>query len=370
MKTIEINNTMPQLFYIDEKWSEQFWFSTGGTRAKKYLLAPNGKYYYFKRSQYKPESENKPGKDFKYEFWSEIIAYEIGVLLGFDILRYDIAIDGEIMGCISESMIDSEKEELVEGVKYLQAFDNTYNPEDKAHQKRYTFEIIENALDEFEDGKSKDKIVEMIVFDALIGNGDRHQENWAIINEFTLFSRALNEVENNIKIRGFRSLNRFLQFIFNGIVDKAKNKFNIAGEAARLIYHRPKKFAPIYDSGSSLGRELIDEKVKELTESRESLEKYIQNGKSEIHWQGQKVNHFELIRSLLDSSYNEIVKSVINRVSGHFDEQKITNIVLIIDQTVPESHTHYKIPELRKQLIIKMVTLRFEKLRELINEGI
>ncbi len=361
---------MPQLFYIDEKWSEQFWFSTGGTRAKKYLLAPNRKYYYFKRSQYKPASENKTGKDFKYEFWSEVIAYEIGILLGFDILKYDIAIDGEIMGCISESMIDSEKEELVEGVKYLQAFDNTYNPEDKTHQKRYTFQIIEDALDEFEDGKSKDKIVEMIVFDALIGNGDRHQENWAIINEFTLFSKALNEVEQEVKRKGFNKLSRISKFFMKHIIDRTKNKFNQIGEAAKLTVYRPKKFAPIYDSGSSLGRELLNERVEEFVRSKEALEKYIQNGFSEIHWKGQKLNHFELIRQLMDSSYNEIVKSVINRVNERFDEQKITNIVLTIDQTVPESHAHYRIPELRKQLIIKMVTLRFEKLRELINEGI
>ena len=69
---------MPELFIIDENWNEQFWFSTGGTRAKKYLLSPDGKYYYFKRSQYKEPTNFKPGKDFKYEFWSEVIAYELG----------------------------------------------------------------------------------------------------------------------------------------------------------------------------------------------------------------------------------------------------------------------------------------------------
>lgn len=98
---------MAKLFTITEEWNEQSWFSTGGTRAKKYFQAPNGKFYYFKRSQYREATAVKPRKDFKYEFWSEIIAYEVGVMLGFNVLRYDAAIDGNIMGCISESMINA-----------------------------------------------------------------------------------------------------------------------------------------------------------------------------------------------------------------------------------------------------------------------
>ncbi len=77
---------MPELFIITGEWNEQTWMNTGGTRAKKYLQAPGGKFYYFKRSNIKTLPVPRPGKDFKYEFWSE-------VLLGFNVLRYDIAID-------------------------------------------------------------------------------------------------------------------------------------------------------------------------------------------------------------------------------------------------------------------------------------
>lgn len=94
---------MAKLFIITNEWNEQPWFSTGGTRAKKYLQAPDGKFYYFKRSQL------RPGKDYTFEFWNEILAYELGTMLGFKMLRYDIAVDGDIMGCICQSMIDSEK---------------------------------------------------------------------------------------------------------------------------------------------------------------------------------------------------------------------------------------------------------------------
>ena len=120
---------MPKLFIITEEWNKQPWFNTGGTREKKYLQSPDGKFYYFKRSQLKPH------KDYRFEFWNEIIAYELGSMLGFNMLRYDAAIDGDIMGCICQSMINADQEELIEGIKYLQAFSPTYEPAKKEHQK-------------------------------------------------------------------------------------------------------------------------------------------------------------------------------------------------------------------------------------------
>ena len=114
---------MAQLFDISN-WNEQLWWSTGGTRNKKvYLNTEDGEIYYFK------ESYKKGKRDYKYEFWSEIIASEIGILFEFNVLEYHIALRGNDIGCISKSMIDPESEELVEGGKYLQAFDNTFKPE-------------------------------------------------------------------------------------------------------------------------------------------------------------------------------------------------------------------------------------------------
>ncbi len=137
---------MPELFVITPEWSEQSWLSTGGTRAKKIIVSSEGKVYFFKQSQYKPATETKLGKDFTYEFWNEIIAYELGTMLGFNMLRYDIAIDGDNMGCISESMIDLDSEELNEGLKYLKAFSPKYDVNNKEHRSWYTFDLIDNSL--------------------------------------------------------------------------------------------------------------------------------------------------------------------------------------------------------------------------------
>lgn len=362
---------MAKLFIISDDWNPQPWFSTGGTRAKKYLQAPDGKFYYFKRSQYKDPTDTKPGKDFKYEFWSEVIASEVGSMLGFNLLKYDIAIDGMIMGCICESMINSEHEELIEGVKYLQAFAPSYEPGNKEHQIRYTFQLIENALENAKLKNEIEHIIAIIIFDSLIGNGDRHQENWALINQQRLMYEAIEEFENT---EAFGKTKRRFRWLLKWIKKYMRTSHHFLEKKGRNLpksfYISQYRFAPIYDSGSSLGRELTNEKVEEMLINEEQLNKYINRGVSEIHWEGKKLNHFELIRHLLESPYNEIIKPIIKMVIMNWDAARISQLVHEADRSVPESHIGYKIPNSRKQLIIKMITLRRNRLADLIHEGV
>ena len=211
--------------------------------------------------------------------------------------------------------------------------------------------MIEAALKKFNVGYFLEKIVEIIIFDAIIGNGDRHQENWAIINQYTLTSKALKDLEDLAK-------------------EENKNKSVLLTQKLKIFSHKVKDFAPIYDNGSSLGRELTAEKVEQLLKSSQELDKYINRGQAEIHWEGKKISHFALIQNLLNSPYSEKVKTVINRVTQVFDGPKIAQTIQTIDEKVPEIFASYRIPASRKQLITKIITLRIEKLCALIHEGI
>ena len=245
------------------------------------------------------------------------------------------------MGCICESMIDPDKEDLIEGIRYLQAHDNSFAPENTSLRKLYTFQLIEEALRSFNLGNFIYQIIEIIVFDSIIGNSDRHQENWAFINNYSTISEFVKSAPKSAKV----------------LLDNW-----------RLLTEKPKGMTPIYDNGSSLGRELTEERVLQFLKDEKLLQRYVEKGTSEIHWNNRKLGHFELIRKLLDSPYGQTVKEIGKVVSEAVKETNIYLIISDIDGLVPESHVDYKLPNYRKQLIIKIISLRIARLLELLNE--
>lgn len=311
-------------YYDISQWEEHEYYGTGGTRDKTVAENPeDGCLYYFKTSL------KKKVIDYKYEFWSEVIASEIGNALGLDILHYDVAWNDDRLGCLSKSMIDPKKEELQEGYKWLTGFDAGYNINDK---DAYTFQIIERLLTtRFKQECFIKDMIEIIVFDSIIGNEDRHQENWSII-------------------------------VTNKLVDKS-TIFRKRKPVTETSY----TFAPIYDSGSSMGRELSDEKVSQMLTDQVQLEAYIKRGQSEIHWEGEKgkQKHLDLIYKVSESGYKEEVKDIINSIRTKYDAMAIADIINKIDDCLPEEHFLLKIPQTRKDFLIKLVSLRFKKLFEL-----
>lgn len=343
---------MPQLFIIDE-WSEQPWWNTGGTRDKKIYLNPeDGQIYYFKQSYRKGE------KDYKYEFWSEIIAYEVGTRLGFEVLPYHVAKRGEVLGCISKTMIKPD-EQLTEGGKYLQSFDPDFKPEDTKERNRYSFHLIEASLGFFKLKKYLSKIIEMVVFDALIGNSDRHQENWAIITRTTPFSKTFSQVkEEDLK-------DSFVEKFFKRLLGKERTVASGLEELS-LFYSKDTSIAPIYDSGCCFGRELADDRVIQILKNRDQLESYVERGKSEIHWNSEKITHFQLLENLLETEeYKKPTLGSISRLIEKFDLNEIKRIIFEVDQVMESSGLGRHLPFERKELILELLALRHQKIREI-----
>ncbi len=350
---------MPQLYDVTT-WNQQSWFSTGGTRSKKFIQSPGGKFYYFKKS-YKTA-----GRDYFFEFWSEIVASGIGNLLGFDMLKYDIAIDGEDMGCLSENML-ANGEELIEGGKYLQAVENDFNPDVRTTRNMYSFQLIEAALKGFKLDNYLDRIIEIIVFDALIGNSDRHQENWAFVNIITFIPRTISEIDNAAKMGYFEKYPAWFRnsWIFKRMIDLEGKQVKQDAKLVKLYLQKTKGFTPIYDSGSSLGRELTEEKVENMLTDTQQFEAYLARGTSEIHWGDEKLNHFDLIVELLHSKYADIVMQVIKRVIEKFDGDAVEKLVNEVDDLVPADYARFKLTMARKRLMIKLITSRFQILKSL-----
>jgi hypothetical protein len=312
-------------FYDISQWQEKPHFQTGGTRDKVIVENPeDGNLYYFKTSLKRANDE------YKHEFWSEIIASDIGRELGFNTLHYDVVINKNKIGCLSKSMVDANRNKLSEIINYLRGYDSNYNPNDKSSYCKYTFRFIEQALRSYNMEGEMRHIVTTIIFDSLIGNGDRHQENWGFI-------------------------------IPNSHGGNGEEHTELVVNAVKCV------FAPIYDSGSCLGRELLDEKIEKMLGDDQMLYAYINRDRCEIRWDSaKKISHFDLIEQIMEQpNYRQTVEDEIARIERVFNAEKIAKIINGIDQHLPENLTQYGLPGNRKQLIKKIVSLRFDKLTEL-----
>jgi hypothetical protein len=348
---------MPIQYFDIRKWNEQPWFSTGGTRDKKYVQGSDSEFYYFKTSLH------KTNKDYKYEFWSEVMASQIGLMYGFNMLEYHVAYDGSKVGCISKSMFTPNDEELNEGGKYIQAYLPSFDPSLKEYRKLYSFQLIEKTLQHFKYDKYIDNIIEIIVFDALIGNSDRHQENWAFITKLTILSNSIAQIGIRAKNKEIDISSSFINRWFRKMyLNKEANDLNIDAKSMRLHLNKDPLFSPIYDSGSSLGREWVELKVESMLHNHQELEAYINRGESEIHWNNEKVKFFKMIEYLSQDKHASKLQSVLKRLKEKHNVDSIKNILLHIDDCVPPELQWCKMPLNRKELLIKMVTLRFEKL--------
>lgn len=348
-------------FYDISNWTERPYINTKGTRNKCIVIEPNsGIEYYFKTSIC------KGAMDYKTEFWSEIVASKVGQFLGFNVLDYNIAKHKDEIGCLSRSMIN-EGECLTEGISILTGFDNTYHPAEKKSYSLYTFQFIKEAISSFGLSKNIDDIIRTIIFDALIGNSDRHQENWGFITPYQ--ERTLTSEEAKTFLTKLREQ-------FKKIHDFARGSVNNENEhpdkpVKIRILKIDGKFAPIYDSGCCLAREKSEEAVKQMLNDKIRFESFINRGQSEIRWEGdgKKLNHFELIK-YIKKEHLEVVINTINNVVALYDMNKIKDIVFNVDNTLPSElklDERWTLSDIRKELICKLINERFERLKSIIS---
>ncbi len=345
-------------FYNISDWQDKPHFQTGGTRNKSIFEDPKGGgLFYFKTSL------KKNNMDYKHEFWSEILASEIGRELGFNTLEYNIAWHKNEIGCLSKSMVDIDNNKLSEGINYLRGYNPNYKPEDKESYSEYTFHFIENALNEYRLKDQMEHLVKTIVFDSLIGNGDRHQENWGFIipnlegkNEKTDVNMEMERIKN--RLVDSKPYRLFVKFFPIGYRTK---------DIDNRMDSLKGTFAPIYDSGSCLGRELVDDRVDQMLKDSQTLEAYVNRDRCEIRWENKKISHFNLIKRIKDETrYQKIVHSEIERIIKLFNKESIKIIIENIDKRLPSYLFQYKLPDKRKELIEKFIVLRFEKLTKVL----
>ena len=332
-----------------------------GARDKSLLISPNNSPYNFLRREhqylYKHSSNRYPE-----QFWMEVFSFRFGKLLGLPIPPAHVAhdSDNDTCGALIEWFIHSgEKIGKGTSIKYVIVGNSILNPirwafyvylrlililsgNRKAYFERYTpgGDYLQRMIPDFDrktgsqhnwgtvsktcsilsryanlDNKNWIQYwATTFVFDALIGNTDRHQDNWGIIwqlRDAKLFS-------------------------------------------ARLT--------PIFDNGTSMGHEISPSNIIKFNNPAH-IERYIRRGTHHMKWDikdENKTSHIEFMK-LFTSKYPDtmpIVDKLTSYSSGDLDA--ILNILCKFDIPVP-------LTQERAELMSKLVIARTRKLRESLN---
>ena len=172
------------------------------------------------------------------QHWAEKIAAEVAAILRIYHARVELAEFQDDRGSVTESFARSGRS-LYHGNQVLQRVIHGYDPEKRFRQSNHSLGNIFGAMDDIflepEAAKSaKMFMADYLLLDAVIGNTDRHHENWGVLRK-----RVGDEW------KGFVS--------------------------------------PSFDHASSLGRELLDERRdRVLAENRVGA--YAERARGAIYW--------------------------------------------------------------------------------------
>ncbi len=173
---------------------------------------------------------------------------------------------------------------------------------------QFTYDSLK---DKYKNGqKIFNEYIKLLIFDALVGNNDRHFYNWGVI--------------------------------------ETKNK------KKGVEY----KFSPIYDTSRGILWNIQELSLNKYIEDSK-MESYIKKSQTKTSYYGKKENHFELIENIWK-----------NKEDFEIDNILFTNIINykkldIINQMLDNKYKHI-LSDLRFLLIKKCLKKRFEEILKII----
>ncbi len=155
-------------------WKEYEGASEGSGRSEKiWLVNPvNGDIGLFKF----------PKTEYTTEHLSEKIAADIAKLIDVKCMRVELGEYNSRLGSLSYR-INRQDENLIEGIQLINKYYSHYNEQilyDSERDEYYSLEMILRSLEEYRLQKD---FFAIPIFDFLIGNTDRHQSNWAVLQK-------------------------------------------------------------------------------------------------------------------------------------------------------------------------------------------
>lgn len=295
--------------------------SVSGSKEKRWYRSPNESKLALFKLPVSLTSDNNLNEDYTGEPWSEKISSEIGNQIGFVTHKVDIGIlqldeesmnyyglknsnvksGDKIIGALCWSFLDEASDSLVEGADMIMDFDDSYNRESlKGEKEIYNFDLLYRL---FQKNNIIDFLFQMILFDTLIGNTDRHQDNFGVIRNEQIGRQ---------------------------------------------------RFAPFYDNSSSLGRELTEKRIELMLLDSRMFEAYLHGNKSSTlirwgdKWTKKKLNIFDFYEKV-KSKHPQEINQCLNIISN-LNDNLLYNIIYSVPPEV--------MSELKKELVFKIVRAR------------
>lgn len=169
------------------------------------------------------------------EHWAEKVVAEVAALLSIPVARVELAKYQDNLGSATLSFADrTQGKALIHGNEILAALVTGYDKDKWRHQSDHTLDAIIASVNKLFPPPRRKIALEVlagyVVLDALVGNVDRHHENWGVVLAF----------ENN----------KLTQM----------------------------EVAPSFDHASSLGRELLPQRCGSFLQNPDNIKRYMQNG--------------------------------------------------------------------------------------------
>lgn len=245
---------------------------------------------------------------------TEYLLGRIGQELNVNVAKQKIALIGGQIRFLSKYFL-SRDEILVHGMEiysdYLQNEDLIKHIEEKNLSRDIlTLQLTEEAVSHFFPENTSTilfKLVKLLLFDAFVGNNDRHFYNWGIIKNIT------------------------------GRVDNY--------------------FSPIYDTARGLFWNYSEEKINSYindSDLNSKLIKYVNNSRPKIGWDGEtNINHIKLVKLIYD---NEFYCSKIE-IKEFFDESNLKKCFKLLN-----SEFFHLMSTKRRFLIKEYLKVRIEEI--------
>ena len=162
-----------------DSWKVYDGASEGSGRSEKvWLISDTGEIGLFKYPKIDPQVQMETT-----EHISEHLAHQLGNILKVPTAKVDIGMREGRIGSMSY-LVRKKTEALAEGIDFMSGKFPEYNAETMQDEKSGQYYCIDHIFRSVPSVVPNRIWIQMMLFDFLIGNADRHQSNWALLLAF------------------------------------------------------------------------------------------------------------------------------------------------------------------------------------------